>query len=128
VLCFSFNFLRFVGLMLPDFSGSHPKNRGRSQVVAKGQRFLLLIRHPPCSSYIQSSPVKSNVLLIVVCPFVLFLLVIRLSVLLFTASEWFLLIIRLSVEYRRVRELCHTHIYYSALCKKSLKNSIRSRK
>jgi len=27
-------------------------------VLPKGKQFLLLIRHPPCYSYIQSSPVK----------------------------------------------------------------------
>ena len=35
-----------------------PKNEGCTQVFAKGKQFLLLIRHPPCYSYIQSSPVK----------------------------------------------------------------------
>ena len=32
-----------------------PKNRGRIQMFANGKQFLLLIRHPPCYSYIQSS-------------------------------------------------------------------------
>jgi hypothetical protein len=35
-----------------------PKNRGWTQMFTKGKQFLLLIRQPPCYSYIQSSPVK----------------------------------------------------------------------
>jgi hypothetical protein len=34
------------------------KNQGGTQVLAKGRQFLLLIRYPPCCSYVQSSPVK----------------------------------------------------------------------
>ena len=34
------------------------KNRGWTQVLAKGKQFLLLIWHPPFYSYIQSSLVK----------------------------------------------------------------------
>jgi hypothetical protein len=32
-----------------------PKKRGWTQVLVKGKQFLLLIRHPQCDSYIQSS-------------------------------------------------------------------------
>ena len=31
-------------------------------MLAKGKQFLLLIRHPPCCSHIQSSPVKVSVI------------------------------------------------------------------
>jgi hypothetical protein len=39
------------------------KNRGWTLVLEKGKQFLLLIRHPPCYSYIQSSPVMFMILL-----------------------------------------------------------------
>jgi hypothetical protein len=35
-----------------------PKNRKWTQMLAKFEQFLLLIRHPPCYLYIQSSPVQ----------------------------------------------------------------------
>ena len=34
------------------------KTRGWTHVLAKGKQFLLLIRYPPCYTYIQSNPVK----------------------------------------------------------------------
>jgi hypothetical protein len=34
------------------------KNQGQIQVLAKDKQLLLLIRHSPCYSYLQSSPVK----------------------------------------------------------------------
>jgi hypothetical protein len=37
---------------------STKKNRGWTQVLVKGKQFLLLIRHPLCYSYRQSTPVK----------------------------------------------------------------------
>ena len=37
---------------------THKKNQGWIQKLAKGKQFLLLIRHPSCYPYIQSSPVK----------------------------------------------------------------------
>ena len=42
---------------------TQPNIRVWSQVLAKGRQFLLLIKHPPCYSYIQSSPV--NVLVVI---------------------------------------------------------------
>ena len=34
------------------------KNQGWTHMLKKGKQFLFLIRHPPCYSYIQSSPAK----------------------------------------------------------------------
>jgi hypothetical protein len=39
--------------------GKKTKTGMNSGVLAKGKQFLLLIRHPPCYSYIQSRMVKS---------------------------------------------------------------------
>jgi hypothetical protein len=32
-------------------------------MLARGKQFLLLIRHPPCYSFIQSTPVKNSTLI-----------------------------------------------------------------
>jgi hypothetical protein len=36
----------------------HQKTGSETRVLVKGKQFLLLIRHPPCYTYIQSSPVQ----------------------------------------------------------------------
>jgi hypothetical protein len=52
------HFLRIVLFLLSHSVFSNIYLQWRTHVLANNKKFLLLIRHPPCYSYIQTSPVK----------------------------------------------------------------------